>query len=173
MEVNKLIAACAVVVSVASFGIVEGAVEAGLGIPDVTDRTENPPLFKKGDPTSITIPAHPQSQITLEDGAVYIGETKPDVDGKPVPHGKGTVTYPNGDKYEGGWKDGDRDGRGMYIAADGNRYELDYVDGWSSRIRKITLQQRGDAMTGIGCLITDMAKGRCNTPMEITTKEIG
>jgi len=43
--------------------------------------------------------------------------------------GRGTLSWPNGDRYEGDIVDGRRTGKGVYSWADGSRYEGDFVDG--------------------------------------------
>ena len=42
------------------------------------------------------------------------------VSGKP--HGQGTRTYTNGNKYVGEWKDGTQNGQGTYTSSDGRKY---------------------------------------------------
>ena len=37
--------------------------------------------------------------------------------------------YSNGDKYEGGWKNGKRDGKGLWFAEDGSSYEGELKEG--------------------------------------------
>ena len=37
--------------------------------------------------------------------------------------GMGTLNYPNGDRYEGEWKDDTKNGQGTYIKADGKVYK--------------------------------------------------
>ena len=44
-------------------------------------------------------------------------------------NGQGTETYPNGDKYEGGFKDGKYHGQGTYTYASGAKYEGGFKDG--------------------------------------------
>ena len=36
------------------------------------------------------------------------------------------INYPNGDKYEGDWRNGNKEGKGIYYFNNGNRYEGDY-----------------------------------------------
>ena len=43
-------------------------------------------------------------------------------------HGKGTLIYPNGERYEGSWVYGKRHGFGAYHYLDGGRYEGEWVD---------------------------------------------
>jgi hypothetical protein len=43
-------------------------------------------------------------------------------------HGKGTLIYPNGERYEGSWVYGKRHGPGTYFYLDGGRYEGEWVD---------------------------------------------
>jgi hypothetical protein len=42
-------------------------------------------------------------------------------DGKK--HGKGTMSYANGEKYTGDWLNDVREGEGIYTFANGDRYE--------------------------------------------------
>ncbi len=58
------------------------------------------------------------------DGAKYEGGWK---DGKP--HGEGTMTYANGAKYEGGWKDNTLHGQGTMTYVNGDKYEGAWKDG--------------------------------------------
>ncbi len=43
-------------------------------------------------------------------------------------NGHGMMTWKNGEKYDGEWKDGKRTGQGVYYLANGNRYEGDFED---------------------------------------------
>eukprot|EP01006_Ploeotia_vitrea_P062648 TRINITY_DN84179_c0_g1_i1.p2 TRINITY_DN84179_c0_g1~~TRINITY_DN84179_c0_g1_i1.p2 ORF type:complete len:658 (-),score=411.56 TRINITY_DN84179_c0_g1_i1:43-2016(-) len=43
--------------------------------------------------------------------------------------GAGVAKFPNGDTYEGEYRDGKRNGKGKYVFAKGGSYEGDYVDG--------------------------------------------
>ena len=47
----------------------------------------------------------------------YVGELVND-----KPHGKGTITYENGDSYEGEWKEGLKEGKGTLNSPDGCKY---------------------------------------------------
>ena len=38
------------------------------------------------------------------------------------PHGLGKVTFPNGNEYEGEWKDGEMHGQGIFRWKDGSAY---------------------------------------------------
>lgn len=58
--------------------------------------------------------------VTFNDGEKYVGEWK---DNKR--QGQGTNTYANGEKYVGGWKDGKQHGQGTYIYPDGTK-EIGY-----------------------------------------------
>mgnify|MGYP006113820473 FL=1 len=62
--------------------------------------------------------------ITFADGYKYVGEFK---DGKP--NGKGTSTYPNGDKYVGEFKDGRSNGKGTVTYADGTKIVGEFKNG--------------------------------------------
>ena len=48
----------------------------------------------------------------------YVGELVND-----KPHGKGTITYENGDSYEGEWKEGKKHGKGTLTTSAGGKYE--------------------------------------------------
>jgi len=61
------------------------------------------------------------SAITFLDGAKYVGEFKNDKF-----HGKGTFTFTDGDKYIGEWKDDAIHGQGTMIYADGRVYKGKY-----------------------------------------------
>lgn len=72
-----------------------------------------------------TPPPDPGASRTLRfENGVYEGEL--DFSGKM--HGKGVFTYSNGDRYEGGFKEGVKHGRGIFTWADGRSYEGDYED---------------------------------------------
>lgn len=55
----------------------------------------------------------------------YHGDTRKD----GVPHGYGTITFPNGNRYEGNWANGKRTGKGKYIYSNGSQYEGEVYDG--------------------------------------------
>ena len=62
--------------------------------------------------------------ITFRDGERYIGGWK---DG--LPNGKGTFTNADGEKYVGEWKDGKRNGKGTNTFPDGEKYVGEWRDG--------------------------------------------
>jgi hypothetical protein len=45
----------------------------------------------------------------MADGSVYIGNWADD-----IPNGQGRIVHPNGDTYEGAWKDGKAHGFGVF-----------------------------------------------------------
>ena len=57
---------------------------------------------------------HGKGSLTLPDGTRYEGDWK---EGKP--HGRGSVIYPSGGVYQGEIKEGKRDGYGKYFGIDG------------------------------------------------------
>ena len=61
--------------------------------------------------------------ITWTDGEKYVGEFK---DG--TYHGQGTYTAPNGDKYVGEWKDNKQHGQGTVTFSNGEKYVGEYKD---------------------------------------------
>eukprot|EP00908_Phaeocystis_cordata_P016495 Transcript_27755.p1 GENE.Transcript_27755~~Transcript_27755.p1 ORF type:complete len:381 (+),score=145.37 Transcript_27755:237-1379(+) len=56
--------------------------------------------------------------------SAYVG----DKDQNGEPHGRGTRTYSNGDKYEGDFEHGKRHGTGIHTDSDGTKYEGDWQD---------------------------------------------
>ena len=58
------------------------------------------------------------------DGTVYTGEWQ---DGKM--HGRGTLTFPNGEKYTGQWVRGGKHGEGRYVFPNGEKYEGQWRNG--------------------------------------------
>jgi len=106
--------------------------------------------------------------ITYSNDKQYIGELK-----NGLPHGKGRLTYPNGniykegtfldgnlhsigkmvyengDIYEGDFKHGFRDGLGIYKFHDGDIYEGEFKDGLKDGFGKFTSKsQNGDFYDG-------------------------
>ena len=64
---------------------------------------------------------------TYDDGRVYTGQR----DGKGKINGKGLMTWPNGDRYDGEWKKGLQDGEGTYThAAAGYSYTGQWKKGY-------------------------------------------
>ena len=62
--------------------------------------------------------------VTYRNGAKYVGEFR---DRKL--HGQGTLTYPDGSKYVGEYRDNKKDGQGAYTNPDGSKYVGEYRDG--------------------------------------------
>ena len=61
-----------------------------------------------------------RKKFFYEDGGIYLGEFKPGTD---VKQGYGTYMYPEGDMYQGHWKDNKTNGWGRLIHFDGEVYE--------------------------------------------------
>jgi len=61
--------------------------------------------------------------MTYPDGHKYVGEWK---NGKY--NGQGTSTYPDGGKYVGELKDGKTNGQGTYTSSNGEKYEGEWKD---------------------------------------------
>ena len=55
--------------------------------------------------------------------AQYVGEVE-----SGVPHGQGTLTYPDGRKYVGEWKNGERTGHGTFTFPDGSKHVGEWKD---------------------------------------------
>ena len=85
---------------------------------------------------------------TYPNGDVYEGDWR---DGKP--HGRGKMTYPNGDVYEGDWLHGKANGIGKYTYRDGRVYEGGFCDGNSHGKGKHTYPDggvyEGDWLNGV------------------------
>ena len=58
-----------------------------------------------------------QVNLTFPNGDKYVGEFKDD-----KPNGQGTYTWSDGRKYEGEFKDGYRNGQGTYTLPNGSKY---------------------------------------------------
>ena len=65
-----------------------------------------------------------EDTLTYADGGKYVGAFKDD-----KPNGQGIYTFGNGAKYVGAFKDGKRNGQGTATYADGNKYVGAYKDG--------------------------------------------
>ena len=61
----------------------------------------------------------------------YKGEVKREyiIFGDYIIEGVGSLTYSDGDKYEGEWKDGQKNGQGTYTWSNGNKYVGEFKDG--------------------------------------------
>lgn len=68
---------------------------------------------------------HGKGTLTWSDGKKYFGDFK---EGKR--DGKGTTRYPNGNKYVGDYKEDKRTGKGTFTWPDGENYVGDFIDGW-------------------------------------------
>ncbi len=69
------------------------------------------------------LPYYALVQISLHDAyletELFLGQFKDN-----EMHGKGEMTFVNGDKYTGDWVENNRTGQGVYIFANGDRYEM-------------------------------------------------
>ena len=79
-----------------------------------------------------------------KNGIAYYGEF---VEGKPA-DGKGTMIYPSGNRYDGEYKDGDRNGCGVFEFSNGRRYigqfEADQFNGKGTWILETGERYIGD-----------------------------
>lgn len=62
-----------------------------------------------------------------EDGKLIMSYDGDVVKGKA--HGKGVMTWPDGDRYEGDFVNGEMTGKGVLTCSEGDRYEGDFVNG--------------------------------------------
>jgi len=67
---------------------------------------------------------HGKGTLTFSDGQTYTGSWKNDLN-----HGKGIYTWPSGDTYDGDWKNGNEHGKGIYTWHNGNKYIGEYKNG--------------------------------------------
>jgi len=86
-------------------------------------------IFLGGCVTSPQIPPtlYPKERkraVTYSDGSKYVGEFR---DGKR--HGQGTYTFPSGNKYVGEFRDGKHTGQGTFTWPNGQKYVGEFKDG--------------------------------------------
>ena len=77
-----------------------------------------------------------QGTMTWPDGTKYVGEWK---DGKR--NGQGTWTSPDGQKYVGEWKDHKFNGQGTWICSNGTKYVGEFQDGTPTSQCVVTLSE--------------------------------
>ena len=63
-------------------------------------------------------------ELTLPDGAAYIGEALED-----IPHGQGKAVRPDRKTYECSWENGKMHGLGTMTWPGGKKYEGDFKEG--------------------------------------------
>ncbi len=84
------------------------------------------PLDLSKGPVLFFDPKNPKP-IRYPDGSTYRGEVDAGLsatEGSWInPHGKGTMTYADGSKYEGSWRHGKKHGKGTMTYADGTKHE--------------------------------------------------
>lgn len=78
---------------------------------------------------------HGRGTVTWENGGKYNGDW---VDGKA--NGRGVMNYGNGDRYEGSWRDGHRYGRGSHHFCDGGVYDGEWRNAAPDGLGKMTLK---------------------------------
>ena len=72
---------------------------------------------------------HGKGVITYPNGEQYVGEFK-----EGLMNGQGTYTYVSGEKYVGEWKDGNKNGQGTYTYFLGEKYVGEWKDGkWNGQ----------------------------------------
>jgi len=106
------------------------------------ERIVRKPSSERVDKETQSSPIYVQGAKLLIDDAEYEGET---VDGKA--HGKGIVTWRNGDSYFGQFDMNKRTGKGIFYWKNGKRYEGDFVNGEITGNGKF-LWPNGDQLEG-------------------------
>jgi len=84
-------------------------------------------------------------------------ENIPPVKAPEGPMAIAVVTFPNGDRYEGQFKDGLFDGWGVYTYRDGDRFEGEFKDDMKNG-RGAFVHRNGDRYTG--AFVSDMKQGK-------------
>ena len=84
-------------------------------------------VVKKGWKVSVVKETDVEEPVRIDysNGSVYVGETC----WQGQRHGQGTLTSPNGYKYEGEWKDGEANGQGTETFPDGSKYVMEWKNG--------------------------------------------
>ena len=85
------------------------------------------PEQKTALPSAPVVPKILEGLIEFPDGARYSGEYKEDKDKTKILHGRGEYTSSTF-RYKGDFKDGKKQGRGVYQWANGDRFEGDFTD---------------------------------------------
>jgi hypothetical protein len=67
-----------------------------------------------------------KDEVVFNNGSVYKGQCKVENDRSGdifIKHGYGVLSYPDGAKYQGQFKEDVKEGRGLLVRGDGNVYE--------------------------------------------------
>ncbi len=92
--------------------------------------------------------------ITFKDGSKYVGEFKDD-----IKQGYGRMTWANGDQYEGQWVNDAINGKGVFTWANGDRYDGQ----WAANKRSgqgFMVEKTVRSMTASGLITSAMARER-------------
>ncbi len=114
------------------------------------------------------LPAVPQfpkfltGKIEFADGATYFGEYKEDKDKNQTMHGKGEFVSKSF-RYKGEFRDNKKDGKGVHIWANGDKYDGDFVNDEPAG-RGIWEFSSGERYEG------EIARGKFNGKGTLTTK---
>jgi len=63
--------------------------------------------------------------------------------------GYGTKTWANGNRYDGEWRDGDFNGRGIFLWANGDSYEGDWRDDMANGNGTLHRVESGQTFSGL------------------------
>ena len=91
--------------------------------------------FFRCEPTEAAKFIRQESDVKYEDaenivhkmpgGQTYVGQ----LNDSGLPHGKGMMTSPDGNSYDGDWKDGKKHGKGVFTFGEGSQWKGDKYDG--------------------------------------------
>ena len=82
--------------------------------------------------------------IAFPDGRLYHGECSSD----GVLNGRGKLTWPSGDVYEGNWIDDKMNGRGKLVYSNGDTYDGDFLNDKRHGLGKYTCSG-GEVFNGL------------------------
>jgi hypothetical protein len=86
---------------------------------------------------------HGRGKMSYSNGDIYIGEYKNDIIA-----GQGKMVFRNKDVYEGSWHDGQLHGHGIYYFTDGDTYTGEFIAGQFNGLGKLT-RKDGSSYEGV------------------------
>ena len=96
-------------------------------IPVVQNTSGTAPLTTFSTINAPHLPPHVIKTKHYKNGDKYVGE----INEKEEPHGRGTMCWKNGRRYEGQWKNGKKHGQGVEYGANG---AVDFSGEWTDDV---------------------------------------